>query len=147
MITEENHIHDLYLIKGVVTSIFDDIKKKYDYEDHNNEQFIDSNDGIYVAIEKNEIVICVFISKREAYELCFLFKGDKWWKRLSFRSFESKIYPPFSKEEELHSKEVYKNSLKFTKYSYEWYHFLISTEIEFMVKYYQVIFLNGRFPI
>jgi hypothetical protein len=142
MITKENHLHDIYLIKKVVESIFNELKKKYDFRDYKND-FIDSYDCLYIAIEKNELIIYVFISKREAYELCFLNKGKKKWESISFGKIFSKVYRPFSKEEKTFFSQQYENSLKFDKYSFYWYEYLIKEEIDFIEEHCIDVFKKG----
>ncbi len=140
MITDENHLHDIDLLKKVVESIFVDIKTKYNFRNFKG-SFFDSDDSIYMAIEKNELIFYIFISKREAYELCFLKKGEEDWKRKTFNTLISKVYPLFSEERAAFFKQQYNNTLKFEKYSYNWYYSFISEEIKFIHKHFPDMFM------
>ena len=143
MITEENKSHDIYLIKEVVTSVFNELKSKYGFEDYVS-NFKNLYGETHIGIKKNEIIIYSYISIREAYEINFLKAGEERWRRKTWNSLFLDKLPPFSKKNEEFLKEKNEKMKRIEKYSFEWYYLLISDEIQFAEKYYPQIFELGK---
>lgn len=144
MIPEENNLHNIYLIKRVVEANFGQLKNNYQYTDCKIENSKSTYGTIYECIQKNELIICVFISTREAYEVFFLKKGNEVWQRRAFNSFYFNLYKPLSEDDKIYLKALHEGSLIYEKYSFDWYNYFIQSEIKFMIEHYPKIINAGQ---
>lgn len=144
MITEENKLHNIHLIKKVVDAVFMQLESNYQYTDCKVEILKSIPSISYECIQKNELIICILISTREAYEVFFLKKGNEAWKKRSFGSFYFDIYKPFSEDDKAYLKSLNEESLKYEKYSFEWYYYFIQSEIKFMIEHHPKIINAGQ---
>jgi len=146
MITQENHLHNIYLIKRVVNKLFEEIINKYEFKSSEYKYNIDQYDCLTVSIEKNNLIFYCWITKREAYELTFHIREWAKWKNKNF-SFLRNFYFKNMKEHEInYSKKVNDESLGYEKYTYEWYEYLIKTEIKFIEDHFPEVFEKGILP-
>ncbi len=144
MTTDENKLHDPVLIQNVFITLFDELRLKYGFTD-SGENFINNYEGITIGIEKGEIILYVLISRREAYEISILKKGNPKWKSKNWNSFFFEKFPPLSSDAKVYLNELTEIIAALEKYSFEWYLKQAESEIRFMEKHYPQIFLDGHF--
>jgi len=143
MITNENKLHNIQLIKKIVENVFIEIKDKYQFIDFLDISSNNLSDNIYLGITKNHLIIYAHISTREAVELLVLEEGKEKWDAISLQSLIYEIFPPLSEESKLYLREKNKKLSSLAKYSIEYYESMIKLDILFLEKYFPQILREG----
>lgn len=144
MITKENYLHNLDLIKKSVLKIFENLKQNYGFVEYKGLSKYDMNDGVFLGIKKRNVILYCFISKREAYEFSVLEEGKEKYDSISIRSLFMKKFPPLSKESKIELEK--KQLINLIPYSFEYYYENMIWDINFLEKYYPEIFKNCSIP-